>query len=136
MRWPWQSGDREARLDRELRDHLDLDAEDREAAGARPADARREARLALGNLAIIREDLREAWGWMWLERLRLDVRYAIRLWARTPGFSLVAVMTIALGIGASTAIVGQIDAVFWRQLPVFGPGELRFIAWTSPRPHG
>jgi predicted permease len=72
---------------------------------------------------------------MWLERLSLDIRYAIRLWAGTPGFSLVAVLTIAVGIGASTAIVSQIDAVFRRPLPVSRPGDLRFIAWTSPRPH-
>jgi predicted permease len=80
------------------------------------------------------DDRALAWGWMWLERLRLDIRHAIRLWARTPGFSLIAIITIALGIGASTAIVGQIDAVFWRQLPVSRPAELRFITWTSPRP--
>ena len=81
----------------------------------------------------MREEVREAWGWMWLERLGIDVRHAIRLWARNPGFSSVAVLTVAIGIGASTAIVGQINAVFWKPLPVSRPGDLRFIAWTSPR---
>lgn len=135
MRWPWQARrTREADLAREIRDHLDLEAEERHDTGTPLVDARRSARLSFGNPLNVTEDVREAWGWMWFERLRLDVRHAIRLWARTPGFSLVAIITIALGIGASSAIVGQIDAVFWRPLPVSRPGELRFITWTSPRP--
>jgi hypothetical protein len=101
MRWRWRREDREKQLTRELDDHLDLDAEERQATGEPTPEARRAARLSFGNPAVIREGVREAWGWMWLERLRLDVRYAIRLWARTPGFSLIAVLTIALGIGAS-----------------------------------
>jgi predicted permease len=68
-----------------------------------------------------------------VERLRLDFRLALRLWARTPGFSLVAIATIALGVGASTALVGQIKAVFWTPLPVQQPEDLRILAWTSPR---
>jgi predicted permease len=63
----------------------------------------------------------------------LDVRHACRLWARNPGFSIIAVLTVALGIGASTAIVSQINAVFWKPLPVSRPSELRLLAWTSPR---
>ena len=66
----------------------------------------------------MREDAREAWGWGWLERLWLDTRLAVRLWARTPGFSAIAIATIGLGIGASTALVGQVKAVFWTPLPV------------------
>ena len=68
-----------------------------------------------------------------LERLWLDTRLALRLWARTPGFSAVAIATIGLGIGASTALVGQVRAVFWTPLPVTSPDALRFVAWTSPR---
>jgi predicted permease len=68
-----------------------------------------------------------------LERFWLDVRLAARLWARTPGFSAVAIATIGLGIGASTALVGQVRAVFWTPLPVEAPQDLRFVAWTSPR---
>ena len=89
MRWPWQRSDRDAQIDRELEDHLELEAEERETVGASPSTARREARLAFGNPAVVREDVREAWGWIWLERLKLDIKYAVRLWARTPGFSLV-----------------------------------------------
>ena len=68
-----------------------------------------------------------------LERLWLDLRLAVRLWARTPGFSAIAIATIGLGVGATTALVGQVKAVFWTPLPVAAPQELRFVAWTSPR---
>ena len=64
---------------------------------------------------------------------RLDIRLAVRLWARTPGFTAIAIATIGLGIGASTALVGQVKAVFWTPLPVSSPQDLRFVAWTSPR---
>ena len=80
------------------------------------------------------EDVRATWGWGRVEEIALDVRHALRLWARNPGFSTIAVLTVALGIGASTAIVSQINAVFWKTLPVSRPSELRLVAWTSPRP--
>ncbi len=70
---------------------------------------------------------------MTFEHLWLDTRLAIRQWARTPGFSAIAIATIGLGIGASTALVGQVKAVFWTPLPVAAPHDLRFVAWTSPR---
>lgn len=68
-----------------------------------------------------------------LERLWIDARLAVRLWARTPGFSAIAIATIGLGIGATTALAGQVKAVFWTPLPVAAPQDLRFLAWTSPR---
>lgn len=133
MRWPWRRRDREADLDREIRDHLDLETEAQRDAGLPPDAARREARRAFGNPAIAREDTREAWGGQWLERLWLDTRLAVRLWSRTPGFSAIAIATIGLGIGASTALVGQVRSVFWTPLPVAAPQDLRFVAWTSAR---
>ena len=68
-----------------------------------------------------------------MERLVADLRHAIRLWARSPGFSIVALLTIGTGIGAATAIFGQINAVFWTPLPVERPADLRLLAWTAPR---
>jgi predicted permease len=68
-----------------------------------------------------------------LDRLWLDLRLALRLWARTPGFTAIAIATIGLGVGATTALVGQVRAVFWTPLPVVAPQELRFVGWTSPR---
>jgi predicted permease len=134
VRWPWRGRRaRDAELAQEIRDHLDLEAEERQESGAPPREARRAARLAFGNPVTVTEDVREAWGWMWLERSAMDIRVALRMWARTPGFSVVALLTIALGVGASTAIFGQINAVFWKTLSVSDPGELRLVAWTSPR---
>lgn len=79
----------------------------------------------------MREEVREAWGWQWLERLWLDTRLAVRLWLRTPGFSAIAIATIGLGIGASTALVGQVKAVFWTTLRL----RRRRSYESSPGPH-
>jgi predicted permease len=70
---------------------------------------------------------------MWLERRAIDIRVALRMWARTPAFSITALLTIAVGVGASTALFGQINAVFWKPLPVTNPTGLRLVGWTSPR---
>src|SRR5262252_7694481 len=113
----WRKGrDRQRReedLDRELRDHLELEAEEQEDPYA--------ARRALGNPALIKEEVREAWGWAWLERLIQDIRYACRGIRQSPGFAIAAVLSLALGIGANTAIFGLIDAVRLRTLPVPKP---------------
>jgi predicted permease len=71
---------------------------------------------------------------MWLERLRQDLRFAARLAVKAPAFSAVAILTLATGVGASTTIFSQIDAVFWRPLPIARPHELRALAWSSSNP--
>ena len=120
MTWhPRQPSDQD--VQREIRDHLDLEAEDRARQGLPTDQAERAARLAFGNPALVNEDVRAAWGWGLVEEIVLDARHALRLWARNPGFSTIAVLTVALGIGASTAIVSQINAVFWKTLPVSRP---------------
>jgi predicted permease len=131
MPWPWR--DRSREIEREIQDHLDLEAEEQERRGLSPEAARRAARLAFGNPRVVREDTREAWGGGGLERLVGDIRYALRLWTRSPGFSIVALLTIALGVGAATALFGQVNAVFWKTLPVARPTELRVLAWTAAR---
>lgn len=133
MKKPWRRRDREVQLDREIQDHLDLEGEAQQRAGLPDDEAQRAARRLFGNPEIVREDVREAWGGQGIERLWLDTRLAVRLWLRTPGFSAIAIATIALGIGASTALVGQVKAVFWTPLPVTAPQDLRLVAWTSPR---
>jgi predicted permease len=122
---------REDDLDRELRDHVDLEAEDRMAAGLPPSEARAAAVRQLGSIASIKEDVREAWGIAWIERLRQDLAFALRLMVKAPGFTAVAVCTLALGVGASTAIFSQINAVFWKPLPVDHPEALRSLVWAS-----
>ena len=119
---------REQDLDRELRSHLDLEAEERRAEGLAPDEARHAAHRALGNTTLVREDTRAAWGWTSLERLIQDLRYATRVLRKAPGFTAVAVLSLALGIGANTAIFGLINGLLYKSLPVRDPESLLFIA--------
>ena len=115
----WWRRKREQDLDRELRNHLDLEAEEQQDTYA--------AHRALGNTSLIKENVRESWGWNWLERLIQDLRYAGRGILQSPGFAIAAVLSLALGIGANAAIFGLIDAVRLRNLPVPKPNELARI---------
>jgi hypothetical protein len=125
---------REDDLDRELRDHLELETEDQAATGLRSEDARAAAARAFGSVAFTKEDTREAWGTAWVERARQDLRFAARMMLKAPGFSAIAIVTLALGVGASTAIFSQINAVFWKTLPVSNPQQLRSLVWSSRKP--
>ncbi|HET9177601.1 MAG TPA: ABC transporter permease [Terriglobia bacterium] len=129
--WRWgKRRQREAELERELRSHLELESEEQQAAGVSPEEAAYAARRALGNTTQIKEDVRTAWGFQWLETLLQDVRYGLRQLRRNPGFTIVAALTLALGIGANTAIFSLIDAVALKGLPVKNPEQLQVLTWT------
>jgi predicted permease len=110
---------KEADLARELQTHLDLES----AELNDPAAARR----ALGNVTAIQEATRESWGWTRLFSLVADLRFAARLLRRNPGFTAVAALSLALGIGANTAIFTLMDALLWKSLPVRDPQSLLFL---------
>ena len=111
-------------IDRELGFHLAELTDDLVAAGMGEAEARREARRRLGNPESLRERVHDVDVLVWLETLLADLRYGFRTLRTTPGFTLVAVLSLGLGIGANTAIFSLIDAVMLRSLPVRHPEEL------------
>lgn len=116
MHW-WQIRKRNADLERELSTDLALEEEQQRESGLPPEEARSAAQRAFGNTALIRELTHEAWGLASFERLGHDIRYAFRQLRKSPGFSMVAIATLTLGIGATTAIFTLVYDVMLRPLP-------------------
>ena len=114
----------DADLDEEMRLHRELRQQEQIAAGVEPEEAQYAARRRFGNPIVLREESREMWGWSWLENGAQDLRYGLRMLVNSPGFALVAIASLVLGIGANTAIFQLIDAVRLRTLPIPNPQEL------------
>jgi predicted permease len=131
MKW-WQIKKRSADLERELRSDLELEEEEQQERGLPTEEARYAAGRAFGNTTLIKEQTHEAWGWAPFERLSQDVRYALRQLRRSPGFASTAVLILALGIGAVTAVFSLIDAALWKMLPVQSPEQLVQFKTINP----
>src|SRR6478672_12328270 len=108
----------ESDMDRELRFHLEQRAEDLVRGGMPENEARRRARAEFGGIEARKDDCREALGLRLFDELRADFRYTLRMLRQAPAFSVVAIVSLALGIGANTAIFTLMEAALWKTVPV------------------
>jgi len=115
---------RENDLERELRSHLDLEAAEQTEAGLSEEEARYAAQRAFGNTALVMEDVRETWGWTWIESCFQDLRFGCRILVKSPGVSLAIVLSLALGLGATTAMFSLLNSLLFKTLPVPEPQRL------------
>lgn len=119
-------------VEAELESHVALHTEDGVRAGLSPGEARRQALIRLGGAEQTRQALREQSTLPWLESLLRDVRYALRGFARNPIFSFTVILTLALGIGATTAVFSVVDRILFRSLPYAHPDQLVSVGLTAP----
>ncbi|HKD79063.1 MAG TPA: ABC transporter permease [Candidatus Angelobacter sp.] len=131
LTWLFQPRRRDAEIREELEFHLQEEAEQRKAEGILPQRALRDAHLDLGNVALLQENVRSVWIWTFAEQLIQDVRYALRVMMANKVFASLAVVSLALGIGANTAIYSFMDALLMRSLPVSDPGSLVVLNWHA-----
>lgn len=131
FRWWRQRRRKEDELREELQFHLTEEADERQSDGLPQDQARWAARRDLGNVTLLREDTRTLWSWLLLEQLAQDLRYGLRMMLKNRLFTALAVLSLALGIGANTAIYSFMDAILLRSLPVADPATLVVVKWRS-----
>lgn len=135
MRW-WQFQKRNADLERELRSDLEMEEQEQRESGHSPDEAHYAARRAFGNPTLIREQTREVWGWNRIESIMRDLRYGLRTLCRTPGFTSIAIVVMALGIGANVALFTVFRSVLLKPLSYSNPDRLALIYEADPgHPH-
>jgi predicted permease len=131
LQWWLRRRRREDELRQELQFHLEEETDERQASGLSHDEATWAARRDLGNATLLREDARSLWSWILLEQLAQDVRFGLRGMFRNRLFTALAALSLALGIGANTAIYSFMDAILLRSLPVVDPASLVVVKWRS-----
>ena len=120
-------------LSEEIHEHLEEKIEELVASGMPRKEAAAAARREFGNVTLMEEDSRRVWRWPSIEDFFMDVRYGVRMLRKNPGFAAVAVLTLALGIGANTAVFGVVNAVLLRPLPFKQPSRLMMLFEGIPK---
>ena len=135
LNW-FRRGRLESDLDRELKYHINRRVDDLIHSGLLETEAKRQATLEIGGITQVQEEVRDIWLTRWLREFAYDVRLSARSFRRSPSFTATAVLSFALGIGATTAIYSLVDQVILHALPVRDPQRLVLIDWKGEQVYG